>query len=327
MSEPDFHIQNGGLVMKNILVSQPLHEAAMERLYNQYNVFMPVPYGQEAFEALLPKADGMILRNNVVITESVIKTARNLKIICRTGAGLDNIPLQAARDMDIIVTNTPDANSISVAEHAVALILALSKYLPRYEKEARGGNWEIRQSFMPFELYGKTAGIVGLGRTGRIAAQILHDGFHMNIIAYGPSVDPSKYPAYTITKTVEEVFTESDVVSMHCPSTDATRGMVNAALLSRSKPGMLFINCARGNIVVENDLVAALQSGQVSAAGLDVVSPEPINPDSPLLKLDNVLLTPHSAALTKEASVRMFDTAVEQLNAYFSGSMPNDIVK
>jgi D-3-phosphoglycerate dehydrogenase len=149
----------------------------------------------------------------------------------------------------------------------------------------------------------------------------------MNIVVYGPSVDPSKYPVYTIAKSVEEVFAGSDVVSMHCPSTEATRGMVNAALLSQAKPGLLFVNCARGNIVVENDLVAALQSGQVAAAGLDVVSPEPIDPDSPLLKLGNVLLTPHSAALTKEASVRMFDTAVEQLNAYFSGRIPNDIVK
>lgn len=313
--------------MKNVLVSQPLHEAAMETLYRKYHVFMPVPYGQETLEALLPKADGMILRNNVAITESMLRTAHNLKIICRTGAGVDNIPLQAARDMGIIITNTPDANSISVAEHAVALILALAKFLPRYEREARSGNWEIRQSFMPYELYGKTAGIVGLGRTGRITAQILHDGFHMNILAYGPSVDPSKYPAYTIAKTVEDVFAGSDIVSMHCPSTNATRGMVNAALLSHARPGMLFINCARGNILVENDLVSALQSGQIAAAGLDVVSPEPVNPDSPLLKLDNVLLTPHSAALTKEASVRMFDTSVEQLNTYFSGRMPNDIVK
>lgn len=313
--------------MKNILVSQPLHEAAMNTLYSMYNVFLSEPYGQETMEALLPRADGMILRNNVVITDSALRTAHHLKIICRTGAGLDNIPLQTASDMGIIVTNTPDANSISVAEHAVALILSLAKFLPRYDKAARTGNWEIRQSFMPFELYGKTAGIIGLGRTGRLVAQMLHDGFHMNIIAYGPSVDPSKYPSYTIAKSVEEVFAQSDIISMHCPSTDATRGMVNAAMLDRAKPGMLFINCARGNVVVEEDLIAALQSGQVSAAGLDVVWPEPISPKSPLLELENVLLTPHSAALTREASIRMFETSVEQLNTYFSGSMPRDIVK
>ncbi len=313
--------------MKNILVSQPLHDAAMKTLNERYRVSLPVPYGQETMESLLPDADGMILRNNMTLTEGALRAANNLKIICRTGAGLDNLPLQAARDMGIIVTNTPDANSISVAEHAVALILALAKYLPSYEKAARNGGWEIRQSFKPFELYGKTAGIIGLGRTGRITAQILHDGFHMNILAYGPSIDPAKYPAYTITKSAQEVFAGSDIVSMHCPSTDATRGMVNAELLSHARPGMVFINCARGNVVVEDDLVAALQSGHIAAAGLDVVWPEPVDPSSPLLKLDNVLLTPHSAALTKEASLRMFDMVVEQLNAYFSGETPQNIVK
>ena len=313
--------------MKNILLSQALHQQAMDMLRQKYNVLMPEKNDQQAFEALLPEADGLILRVNVELTEAALRTAHKLKIISRTGVGLNNVPLQTARELGIIVTNTPDANSISVGEHAVALMLSLAKFLPEYDRELRTGGWDIRHSCKPFELYGKTVGIIGLGRSGRVAASILHDGFQMRILAYGPSLDPAKHPEYDIAASLEEVFERSDIVSLHCPSTSATRGMVNAALLSKAKPGLMFINCSRGDVVVEGALIAALQSGKVASAGLDVFEDEPVSLDNLLLSMDNVVLTPHSAALTQEASVRMFVTAVEQIDACFSGQEPKHIVR
>ena len=312
--------------MKTVLLSQEIHPGAMAMLQS-YRVLIPQCPGQAAFDSLLPEADALLLRGNVQIAEATLELAPKLELIARFGVGLDNIPTQAVKRRGITVTNTPNANSVSVAEHAVAMLLSLTKQLQPFDRAVRTGGWDVRLMNLPVELYGKTAGVIGIGHIGRLTADILHNGFKMNIIACGPHVTQSDFPHYRVTSALPEVFRDADYIFVHCPSTPATRGMIGASLFGIAKPGMIIINCARGDIVVESDLVHALQDGHVAAAGLDVFANEPPAADCPLLKLPNVLLTPHTAALTREAAVRMAMTAVEQVNAYYAGTRPEFIVE
>lgn len=313
--------------MKKVLISQKLHPEAMNMLQGKYDILLPADSGQEAFEALLPKADAIILRTNVKATKTVFEKAEKLKILCRTGVGVDNVDLESAKAHGVIVCNTPLANSLSVAEHVVALTLALCKYLRSYDIQTRSGNWSIRASGKPFELSGKTVGLIGLGNTGRLAAEIFRAGFHMNILAFDPCFKQEDFPDYTITPNVEELFAQSDIISMHCPSIPQTRGMINKKNIALCQKGVLFINCARGDLMVEQDVADALKDGTFLAAGLDVFSQEPIREDSPFLKLENVILTPHSAALTKEGTARVATTAVQQMTTYFEGKIPQFAVR
>ncbi len=313
--------------MKKVLISQRLHEDAMAMLEGKYDILLPSEPGQAAFDALLPEAEAIILRTNVKANEDVFEKAKNLKILCRTGVGVDNVDLAAAKKHNVIVCNTPLANSISVAEHVVALILSLSKNLTEYDRETRQGNWAVRSSGKPFEISGKTFGLIGLGNTGRIAARMLHGSFEMKIIAYDPFCKQEDFPNYTLTTDVEDVFRNADIISMHCPSIPATKGIVNKKNIALCKKGVMFINCARGDVIVEADVAEALRDGTFLAAGLDVFHEEPISKDNPFLGLNNALLTPHSAALTQEATIRVATTAVEQMILYFEGKNPQFVVK
>ncbi len=313
--------------MKTVVLSQRIHEDAMAMLDGRVNILIPEEQGQEAFERILGDADAVILRTNVKMTASAIAKAPRLGAICRTGAGTDNVDKEECKKRGIVLTNTPTANSISVAEHAVSLALALSKRLPVYDRETRSGGWLIRTSNTSRELNDKTVGIIGLGHIGRNAAEMFRLGFNMKVIAYDPFVKPESVPEYELTDDVGYIFGNADVISLHCPSIPETRGMVNAALLSRAKPGLILINCSRGDVVVQADVADALSTGRLAAAGLDVFETEPIDPESPLIGMDNVILTPHSAALTKEASIRMATEAAEAALSFLNGEQPKHIVK
>lgn len=260
------------------------------------------------------------------MNRSAVEKAEKLQIVCRTGVGTDNVDKEACRQKGVLVANTPDANTTSVVEHTIALALALSKRLPLYNSAVREGNWKLRSTYVSCELYGKTAGIVGYGRIGRRVAQVFRQAFGMQIIAYDPFVKPEDYPQDRITADVRDVFREADVVTMHCPSIPETKGMVNAELLRIAKPSMILVNCARGDVLVEADLVEALQQGVVAAAGLDVFENEPVAQDNPLCAMDNVILTPHIAALTMEASVNVACQAVEQALIKLDGGTPPHLV-
>ena len=313
--------------VKTLLISQPIHPKAMELLEGRYNILLPEMPGQQAFERLLPQADALILRTNVRLTKEALENAPNLRMVARLGVGLDNVPLKALKQRGIVLTWTPNANSVSVAEHTVAMLVALAKYMPQYDKAVRTGGWDMRLLDLPVELYGKTVGIIGLGRIGKLVADILHNGFKMHVIANSPHIEQREYPAYEATRSIEDVFQKSDFVCLCCPSNDATRGMVNASLLRMAKRGMILVNCSRGDIVVEPDLAAALEDGTLAAAGIDVFREEPPAEDNPLRRLPNVLLSPHAAALTREASIRMATTAAEQVNAFFTNGMPDSVVE
>ena len=313
--------------MKTVLLSQMIHQKALEMLNGKFNVLVPSEKGQEAFDLLVDQANAIILRTNVKVTGDTIKRAKNLEIICRTGVGVDNIDLAAAKEAGVMVCNTPRANNISVAEHTIAMALALVKCLPKYDDAVRHGNWLIRSEGKPTELFEKTVGIIGLGNIGRHVAAMFYNGFSMDVVAFDPCVKQEDFPEYTITDDVKDVFKKADILSVHCPSLPSTRGIINRENLALCKQGTIFINCARGDIMVEDDVVYALEQGILLAAGLDVSAEEPIRPDSPLIHMDNILLTPHSAALTQEATIRMATTAVRQALLYFDNNRPEFIVQ
>jgi D-3-phosphoglycerate dehydrogenase len=275
----------------------------------------------------LERADGMILRTNIAMTRALIEKAPRLKIIARTGAGVDNVDIEAATERGILVCNTPAANNLSVAEHTLALLLGLAKDLPAMEKAVRSGAWKQRNSGAPVELAGRTLGIVGMGRIGSLVARKCAIGLGMKILAYDPYAASSFADTdYTFTPTLEALFAASDFITLHCPNIPETRGMVTRALLFSMKKSAFLINCARGGVVDEDALLEALREKRIAGAALDVLAAEPPPADSPLLKLDNVLLTPHSAALTQEASIRMASEAAQAVVDYFTNKAPKDVV-
>ena len=252
--------------------------------------------------------DAVLTRSTAVINKEVITAAENLKVIAKYGVGLDNIDIEAATERGIYVTNTPEANANSVAEHVMALILSLSKNLSLADKELRSGNFAIRSQLFGIDLEGKTLGIIGLGRIGRILAKKASKGFDMKVIGYDPYVTASTNSELEIATDLEWVFRNSDVISLHLPLTKTTKGI---------------IGCREFSWMKEADLVNALQAGEIAGAGIDVFEVEPPDKWNPLFNLDNVIVSPHNAALTKEGSIRMSVHAAMQVEQVLSGVKPN----
>ncbi|HET6316294.1 MAG TPA: phosphoglycerate dehydrogenase, partial [Chloroflexota bacterium] len=262
----------------------------------------------------LSDADALIVRSAVQVTAPLLERARKLRVIGRAGVGVDNIDLEAATRSGIAVMNTPGANAVAVAEHTFALMLAVARHLCRAHELTRAGRWE-KKSLQGTELRGKTLGIVGLGRIGVEVARRAK-GFGMEVLAHDPYVAPSVADDLEIRLTkLEEVFAKADYLSLHVGLTPQTQRIINAQSLARMKKGVRLINCARGELVDEAALAAALRSGQVAAAGLDVFSPEPPK-DSPLVGLDNVVLTPHIAGSTREAQELVGYQIARQVKEY-----------
>lgn len=314
--------------MNTILLSQEICPEARALMDGRAHVVLPKASGQEAFEEALPLADALILRTNVRLTYTAAEKAKRLQIVCRTGVGVDNVDLDACKEFGILVANTPDANTESVVEHTVSLALALSKQLIRYDHAVREENWMLRSNCISREICGKTIGIVGYGRIGRRVAQVFRDAFGMTVLAYDPFIhSKSNEAGVKIVSNICEIFSAADIVSIHCPSTPQTRGIIDKELLRLAKPGLILVNCARGDIVVERDLIEALRDGSVGGAGLDVFQQEPLVADNPLCGMENVILTPHMAALTKESSIKVAMQAVKQALIKLEGGMPPNLVQ
>lgn len=261
--------------------------------------------------------DGLIVRSRTKPGADLIQAAAKLKAIGRAGVGVDNIDLQAAKDAGVTVVNTPTSTSLAVAEHSLALMLAAIKHVPTADARMKAGDWpkkELRGS----ELSGKTLGVVGIGNIGANVASRAA-AFGMNIVAYDPFLDND-----TITQRgaqplpLADLYAQSDLITFHLPLTDDTRHMVDAAAFGQMKPGVVIIQCARGGVIDEEALLAALNSGQVAAATLDVFATEPPGPTD-LVTHPNVVATPHIAAQTAEAQVRAaIDVAEEVANVLLS---------
>lgn len=249
-----------------------------------------------------------------------IENSPNLKVIGRTGVGYDSVDVKTATAHGIPVVITPGANNRSVAEHAVAMMFALSKNLVEAQQEMCKGNWEIRGAKKAFELEGKTIGILGLGAIGRETAKIC-EGCGMKVAAYDPFLSKEQVEGYGAVyyENYEDLLKVSDVVSIHVPLTDETKNMISKKQLTEMKKTALIINCSRGGIINETDLVEALKAGEIAGAGTDVFCSEPPKTDDPLLNCPNLIESPHSAAQTREAVIKMAQMCVKGCLAVAEG--------
>jgi len=268
--------------------------------------------------------DGLAIRSATKVTEKVIAAATNLKVIGRAGIGVDNVDIPAASRRGIIVMNTPFGNSITTAEHAVALMFAVARQLPEANASTHAGKWE-KNRFMGVEITGKTLGVIGCGNIGSIVAA-RGIGLKMKVIAYDPFLSEGRAQELGVEKVeLDDIFARSDFITLHTPMTDKTRGIVNKAAFDKMKKGVRIINCARGGLIVEADLIEALKSGKVAGAGIDVFEVEPAT-DSPLFGMENVVCTPHLGAATSEAQENVALQVAEQMADYLvNGAVSNAI--
>ena len=259
---------------------------------------------REELEAALATAEALIVRSETKVTAEMIAKAPNLKVVARAGIGVDTIDVAAATKRGIAVMNAPGANTVSAAEHAIALLLSLLRHIPEAAETMKQGGWD-RKRFEGSELRGKTLGVVGLGRIGGYVAQVAH-AFGMTIIAYDPFVAPQRaVELQARLLPIEQLLQEADIITLHVALTDETRHLLNAARLKLMKPTAFLVNTARGELVDEQALVAAVKEKRIGGAAIDVFAEEPLPKDSPLRGLERVLLTPHLAASTSEAQKRV----------------------
>ena len=256
----------------------------------------------DELKKIIKDYDAIVIRSATKLTADVLKEAKNLKYIGRAGVGLDNVDLEAATKQGIIVMNAPGGNTISTAEHTVSMILALSRNIPQAHASTSGGNWE-RKKFMGAEVYGKTLGIVGLGKIGTAVAKRAL-AFGMKIVAYDPfiSLEVAKQLGVEIVE-LKDLFPKVDYITVHTPLSDETKHMISDKQFAAMKNGVKVINCARGGIIDEVALIKAIDSGKVSGCAMDVFETEPPGKESPLLKSDKIIRTPHIGASTEEAQV------------------------
>ncbi|AST57922.1 2-hydroxyacid dehydrogenase [Thermoanaerobacterium thermosaccharolyticum] len=312
--------------MRKVLLSQEINPEGIKILEGKFEIVVAPDTSQETLMKKAKDVDAIILRTTSKVTKEVIENAPKLRIISRTGAGVDNVDVNAATERGILVCNLPAVNSLSVSEHAIAMILHLAKQLSVMDKAVRSGNWKVRSLNLPIELDGKVLGIVGMGNIGSSVAKKCHDGFGMKILAFDPYVkERFKDFDYTFTDSLETLFRESDFITLHLPNIPETKGMITKDLIFSMKKSAYLINAARGGVIDEKALIDALKEKRIAGAGLDVFQIEPPNLDNELLKLENVILSPHSAALTQEASTRMAVEAAQAVVDFFDGRQPKYI--
>jgi len=268
--------------------------------------------------------DGLAVRSATKVTKPVIEAASRLKVIGRAGIGVDTIDVAAATQRGIVVMNTPFGNSITTAEHAIAMMFALARDIPAANASTQAGKWE-KSRFLGVELYGKTLGIVGCGNIGSIVADRAL-GIKMKVVAYDPFLSPERAVVLGVEKVeLDELFARADFITLHTPLTDQTRNIVSAASIAKMKNGVRIINCARGGLVVEEDLKAALDSGKVAGAALDVFPVEPAK-ENILFGRDNVVATPHLGASTGEAQENVAVQIAEQMSDFLlAGAVTNAV--
>ncbi len=305
---------------RKVLVTDPISQdgiAALQRCA-QVDVKLGIPV--EELISIIGEYDALVVRSETKVTAPVIDAARRLQVIGRAGAGVDNIDLDAATRRGIIVVNAPLGNSISAAEHAIALMLALSRYIPQANAALKAGKWE-RQRFMGVEVRGKTLGIIGLGQIGSEVAKRAR-GLDMHIIACDPFVSEERAQALIVEMvSLEELLQRADYIAIHTALTPQTRGLIGEKELRLVKPCVRIINVARGGIVDEEALYNAVEEGRVAGAAFDVFSKEPAQ-DNILFKSDRIIVTPHLGASTAEAQERVAVNVADQIAAVFRGQPP-----
>jgi len=298
----------------NILIAEPLAPAGIELFQSQpgWNVIVsnPKEYAQH-----LAHAEALVVRSAVQVNLSVLEKAPKLRVIGRAGVGVDNVDLDAATQAGVLVMNTPGGNAVSVAEHAIALMLAMARRIPQADATTRAGKWE-KKKLMGHELRGKTLGIIGLGSIGREVVKRAR-AFEMKIVAHDPYVAAKVAQDMGVTLVdLNRLYAESDYITLHMAATPETQGMLSQAAFAAMKKGVRIVNCARGELVDEAALLEAIQSGTVAGAALDVFNKEPVPAGLPLLETGVVIATPHIGGSTEEAQEIVGVRIAEQLAEY-----------
>ncbi|MCC5990695.1 MAG: hydroxyacid dehydrogenase [Thermosphaera sp.] len=285
-----------------ILVASRIHEKAIQLLKeNGFEVTIVEEPNEDELARIIKGFDGLIVRSKPLVTRKVIESADRLKVIARAGVGLDNIDVKAAEERGIALINAPESSTQSVAELAIGLMLAVARKIAFSDKRMREGYWAKKEA-MGVELSGKTLGVIGVGRIGSAVARIAKYGFNMHILYYDVACrDDLNKELGAECVSIEELLKRSDIVTIHVPLLPETRHMINEEKLRLMKKTAILINTSRGAVVDTAALVKALSEGWIAGAGLDVFEEEPLPKDHPLTKLDNVVLTPHIGASTKEA--------------------------
>lgn len=303
---------------QRVLITDSLSDAGLKILEQTPGIEVvdrPGLSPEEVREALR-EVDGIVIRSGTRLTAEILDGQERLKVIVRAGVGVDNVDLDAATRNGIVVMNTPAGNTTSTGEHAFAMMMALSRNIPQASARMHEGGWD-KKLFKGSQLAGKTIAVIGLGRIGMtVAMRAL--AFEMDVIGYDPFLSEDRAREYGITlyREVDDLIDKCDFISVHTPLTDETRGLINAERISRMRPGVRIINCARGGIVDEADIVEAVESGRVAGAALDVFIEEPLAADSPLRSCAGIVLTPHLGASTAEAQEAVAIEAAEIMTAF-----------
>ena len=306
-----------------VLISDKLSAAAVEIFKNRgIDVDVKTSLKPEELLAIIKDYDGLAIRSNTKVTAAVLAAAPNLKVVGRAGIGVDNVDTEAATAQGVVVMNTPFGNAITTAEHAISMMMALARDIPTANASTHAGKWE-KSKFMGVELYGKTLGVIGCGNIGSIVADRAL-GLKMKVLAYDPYLSEERARDLGVEKAdLDAIFARADFITLHTPLTDNTRGIISAKSFAKMKKGVRIINCARGGLVNEADLKAAIESGQVAGAALDVFEEEPAK-TNPLFGMEKVVCTPHLGASTNEAQENVALQIAEQISDYLlSGAVTN----
>ena len=306
-----------------VLVADKLSPAAV-KIFEARGITTDVKTGlkKEELIAIIGDYDGLAVRSATKADKEVLTAAKSMKVIGRAGIGVDNVDIPAATAAGIVVMNTPFGNAITTAEHAIAMMFALARQLPAADASTQAGKWE-KNRFMGVELYAKTLGLIGCGNIGSIVADRAN-GLKMKVIAFDPFLSPERAIDLGVEKVeLDDLLTRADIITLHTPLTDKTRNILSAEALAKCRKGVLIINCARGGLVDEIALRAALESGQVGGAGFDVFTAEPAN-ENPLFGAPNFVASPHLGAATNEAQENVALQVAEQMADYLlTGAVTN----
>ena len=305
--------------MTKVLVSDPIDQAGIDILGQVAQVDQRTGLSEEELIGIIGEYDGLMIRSGTQVTAAVIAAASRLKIIGRAGVGVDNVDVPAATQRGVLVVNSPEGNTIAAAEHALAMMLTLSRHIPQAHGGMRAGKWD-RKKYVGNELYKKTLGVVGLGKIGSHVARVAQ-AMGMEVIAYDPFIAADRAQRMQVKLLeLDELFRTADYVTLHIPRTKDTENLVNAELLRTMKPTARIVNCARGGVVDEAAIAEAINNGVIAGAGLDVYASEPLAEDSPLRAVERgLVLTPHLGASTEEAQENVAIDVAEQIRDVLLG--------
>ena len=311
--------------MPKVLVSDPIDQVGIDILSQVAQVDIKTDLSKEQLVEMIPEYDALMIRSGTRVTAEVIEAGRNLKIIGRAGVGVDNVDVPAATRKGVIVVNSPEGNTIAAAEHTLAMMLSLSRYIPEANEKLKQGKWD-RKSYTGNEVYNKTLGVVGLGKIGAHVATVAR-AMGMKLLAYDPfiSVERAEQLGCSLVE-LDVLFQSADYITLHIPKTPETANLINAAAIARMKPTVRIINCARGGIIDEDAIAEALKAKKIAGAALDVFAAEPLG-ESPLKALGKeMVLTPHLGASTEEAQVNVAIDVAEQIRDVLLGEAARSAV-